>query len=378
MDDGRVRIRSVIGVAAVLAAGAGGVVLMTNDDDSRGVGPPVDRPAVVQAEVIPAAAEAVMVLDAEPAETGPRTWLDLDLPEAAEPSTTITGDITWTTPSGTPITGQVAVQRVDGAEWATVAEVPVDNGSGTVDLDVEGTAIYRVVYAGSADVGAAQSDEMTVRAGDLLSSTLAVAATPVDDTGYEITASWATDDSIAVRGTVAVEQEVDGEWAPVGEVDTGETGSGSTIIAAEELDVAATFRLVYPGGSRFAAITSEPATAYGDDIRTIPVSTCSTDHEIDVLPRGAGCHFTPVTSGTFVVGHDYLDNSWWNAVPMGTAIELEGANAGIYEVVDRVIAPGRGAALGSASNWTCGDACDVILQTCQGSDTGFTWLRRVT
>jgi hypothetical protein len=132
----------------------------------------------------------------------------------------------------------------------------------------------------------------------------------------------------------------------------------------------------YAGGSRFVAAVSDEIVVVGDDVRTVPVSSCSTDGEIDRLDRGAGCHYTPVTAGTFVVAHDYLDNAWWNAMPMNSYVELSGELAGVYEVVDRVIAPGRGSALGSASNWACGDDCDVILQTCQGKNTGFTWLRR--
>lgn len=376
MDDGRVRVWTVLGVAAVVAAGGAGVIFMAGDDDPREVRNADRAAAVVQAAMAPAAAEAVTVLDADPEDVGSRTWLDLDLPATAEPSTQITAAVAWTTATGTPITGQVDVQQVTGAEWSTVADVAVDNGSGTVDLDIDGTSIYRVVYGGSDDVGAAMSDEVTVQAGDLLPSTLAVATTPVDE-GYEVTASWATEDAIAIRGTLEVQQKIDDRWSPVGEIATGDTGTGTVMIPADDPDGATTMRLSYPGGPRFAAITSESALTVGDDIRTIPVTPCSTDHEIDVLARGAGCHFTPVSVGTFVVAHDYLGNAWWNEVPMGTVVELDGELAGVYEVIDRVMAPGRGAALGSAANWACGEECDVILQTCKGSNTGFTWLSRI-
>lgn len=368
-----------MGVIAV-AAVAGAIVLTGDDPD--GVDAADGDSSTVRAAVVPAAAEAVRVLDADPRpDPAHRTWLDLSLPETTSPGVPVTGEITWTTPAGEPITGQVDLQRVDGAEWVTVDTVAVDAGSGTVDLDVDGTAIYRAAYGGTADLDATSSIDVTVRAGALLPSTVGVSAAPAEGDGFEVTASWATTDSVAIRGTLEVQQEVDGAWSTVGEITTGDTGAGSVVVPADDTDTdtgdAASFRLAYPGGHRFAEITSEPAVAIGDDVRAIPVSACSTDREIDVLARGAGCHFTPVQSGTFVVGHDYLDNAWWNAMPMGTVVELEGEQAGVYEVVERVMAPGRGAALGPASDWTCGDDCDVILQTCQGSDTGFTWLRRV-
>src|SRR5699024_7109326 len=120
MDDGRVRVRTVIGVAAVLAAGAGGVYVMVDDGDEPGANQAAvdSSPAAVEAVAVSAPAEAVEVLDADPdPEAGPRTWLDLALPESAEPSSTVTGEVSWTTGSGTPISGDVDLQRIEGAEW---------------------------------------------------------------------------------------------------------------------------------------------------------------------------------------------------------------------------------------------------------------------
>lgn len=374
------RIRAVLGVGVVVAAAAGGVVLMTGDDDASGRANG-GVPEFVQAAVVPASAEAVPFLMADPQPPVERRWLGLELPATAEPAAAVTGEVSWSTSSGTPVSGQVDLQRVDGAEWVSVDTVAVESGSGAVELVVDGTSIYRVVYAGSGEVSATASTEVTVQAGDLLESHVSTAVAPATtedgEDGFQISASWVTAGTVAISGLLEVQQDVDGEWTTVGEVTTGETGTGKAVVPAGDAGVAARFRLAYPGGARFATVASEAATAIGDDVRTIPVTPCSTDGEIDGLPRGAGCHFTPVTVDAFVVGHDYLDNAWWNALPMGGVVELEGERAGTYEVVDRVFAPGRGAALGSASNWACGDECDVILQTCQGANTGFTWLRRI-
>src|SRR5699024_3257715 len=134
------------------------------------------------AVAVSAPAEAVEVLDADPdPEAGPRTWLDLALPESAEPSSTVTGEVSWTTGSGTPISGDVDLQRIEGAEWVTIDTVPVESGSGTVDVEVAATSIYRAVYAGSEDVNATQSTDVTVQAGDLMPSTLAASARLTDD-----------------------------------------------------------------------------------------------------------------------------------------------------------------------------------------------------
>jgi hypothetical protein len=190
----------------------------------------------------------------------------------------------------------------------------------------------------------------------------------------EITATWTTKGGVAIIGELELQQLVDGDWEGVS---TLTTAADSTAEAEVDASVGDRFRFVYEGGSRFDAVESDDAVVIGEDVRTIPVTTCQNGTDIDNLPYGAACHYEPVSVDTFVVAHDYLGNAWWNAMPMGTIVELEGRKAGVYEVVDRTIAPGRGSALGAASNWACGDACDVILQTCQGSNTGFTWLRKI-
>jgi hypothetical protein len=124
-------------------------------------------------------------------------------------------------------------------------------------------------------------------------------------------------------------------------------------------------------------VTSTDVTVTAMEAATIAVGSCATQADVDALPHGVGCHYTSVDAGVFVVGHDFLGNAWWNELPMQSYVQLTGEQAGLYEVVDRVIAPGRASQLGPAEQWTCGDRCDVILQTCLGENTGFTWLRRV-
>jgi hypothetical protein len=210
-----------------------------------------------------------------------------------------------------------------------------------------------------------------------VSSRLVTTVEPLDDNMVSAIAAWITTSRVPIVGALELHQRLDGEWTPIA---TAMTGRDGTAVVEVDVDVAATaqLRFAYPGGSRFGAVTSEPAAVPGDDVHTIPVTSCSSAAGLDVLPSGVACHYTPVRVGNFVVGHDYLGNSWWNTVPIGSYIELDGKFGGLYEVVDRVMAPGRGSALGSASDWTCGEECDVILQTCRGDNTGFSWLRKIS
>ncbi|WP_211658955.1 hypothetical protein [Phytoactinopolyspora halophila] len=378
------RVRLLAGAGAVVvAAGAAMMVAGGGSSDDGLVRAKVSAQAGGVPLVVPASSresEPVEALDADPGgsdESGEDASAGLQLhpPDEVSDWESATFTAEWSGPDGTPVHGVVDLQQVDGDEWTQVDEVQMDDDGGSVEVDVSETGIYRLGYGGSDDMEETVSDAVTVVVDDeLLPSRITATATPGDDGTAEITATWTTEAGVAIVGELQLQERRDGEWD---DVTTVTTDADSTATVDVEADRGARFRFVYDGGSRFEAVRSDAAVVADEEVRTIPVSTCSTSTEIDNLPNGEACHFTPVSSGTFVVAHDYLGNAWWNAMPMGTVVELEGEHAGLYEVVEREFAPGRGSALGPASNWTCGAECDVILQTCQGSNTGFTWLREL-
>ncbi|NEE00311.1 hypothetical protein [Phytoactinopolyspora halotolerans] len=366
--------------AAALAAGSAFFLLGGADGSSdenvsaRGkvVATGVSLPLTVPPS--PAESENVEALQAEAQPPSDELELVLSAPEKASDWDAVPFEASWHVAEGGPVNGPVDLQRVEGESWESVTELNLADGEGTADVKVDETGIYRLAYGGSEAVDQAASNDVTVVSGDLLQSRITATASPIDDETAEVIATWTTPAGVAIMGDLELQRRTDDMWETV---ETVTTGSDSTAEVEVEAEVGTKFRFVYSGGNRFDEVKSDVAIVLGEDVETIPVSTCSTGVEIDNLAYGAACHYTPVGVGTFVVAHDYLGNAWWNAMPMGTMVELEGEQAGLYEVVNREIAPGRGSALGPASNWTCGDECDVILQTCQGSNTGFTWLRKV-
>lgn len=353
----------------VLVGGAGG-----SDEPSSGVsGAPTDVGFVAPpspADEAPAAA-----IRAEPgSDSSSAGDLVLTAPASVQPGQSVTFGGRWHTPDGDRVNGEVDLQRIEGNSWATLTTMRVDDGFGEVDVQINGSGIYRLAYGGSDELDAVASGEMVVRAGEPLKSRITATAENTGDGAVSVTAAWTTEGGVPIVGDLGLQQAVDEEWKHVSKAVTDGDG---TAVAKAEAEHTARFRFAYDGGSRFGVVASDGAVALGDDVRTIPVEICDDAADIDVLPNGVGCHYTPVSSGTFVAAHDYLGNAWWNSIPVDSYVELTGELAGLYEVVDRVIAPGRGSALGPASDWTCGDACDVILQTCQGKNTGFTWLREV-
>lgn len=368
------RVTAVVGVLALLVAAVFAILGATNGDDPTASDGGGDDATIVQAAASPAPEQVAGAIAAEPPAEADDLPLVLTAPAEARPGASVTFGASWITPGGEAVSGEVDLQRIEGNAWTTVTTVPVENGAGEVDVQVPSSGIYRLAYGGGPEVEAVASHEIVITAGASLVSRITATAEKSDD-GVGVTAAWTTDGGVPILGEIGLEQQADGEeWAPVSAVTTTDEG---TAVAEATAEHTTRFRFSYAGGSRFGAVVSEEAIALGDDVRTIPVETCDDDVDIDNLGNGVGCHYTPVRSGTFVVAHDYLGNSWWNSIPEGTFVQLEGEFTGLYEVVDRVIAQGRGSALGSASNWTCGDDCDIILQTCQGSNTGFTWLRQV-
>lgn len=374
------RSRLLAGGGAVVLAAAVALTLMagtnggSSDDDpaaAKVVQETTTKPLVVPPS--PREPELVKVLAAEP-EPEDGSDLVLTVPEEINGWDDVPFTAAWTAPGGGNVQGVVDVQRVKSEKWKTVDEIEIGADGGSTNLDVRNSGIYRLAYGGSDDVEAVVSDDVTVVVDDLMPSRITATATAMDDDSAEVTAAWTTEAGVAITGDLKLQAQRDGKWKTV---ETMTTDADSTATVEVEAEIGTKFRFVYPGGSRFDAVKSDAAVVLGEDISTIGVSTCTTSTDIDNLAYGTACHYTPVESGTFVVAHDYLGNAWWNAMPMGTVLQLEGDQAGLYEVVDRVIAPGRGSALGPASDWTCGAGCDVILQTCQGANTGFTWLRRV-
>ncbi|TDD69429.1 hypothetical protein E1262_12315 [Jiangella aurantiaca] len=368
------RVTAVAGVLALLVAAVFAILGATNGDDTTASDDGGSDATIVQAAASPAPEQVAGAIAAEPPAAPDELPLVLTAPTEARPGSTVTFGASWITPSGEAVSGEVDLQRIEGNSWATVTTVPVENGTGEVEVQVQTSGIYRLAYGGGPEVEAVASHEVVITAGSPLVSRVTATAEKSDD-GVSVTAAWTTEGGVPIVGEIGLEQAADGEeWAPVSAITTTAEGTATAQATAEHTT---RFRFSYAGGSRFSAVVSEEAIALGDDVRTIPVETCDDDVDIDNLGNGVGCHYTPVESGTFVVAHDYLGNSWWNSIPHGTFVQLEGEFTGLYEVVDRVIAQGRGSALGSASNWTCGDECDIVLQTCQGSNTGFTWLRKV-
>jgi hypothetical protein len=367
------RAMAVVGVLALIVAAVFAVLSATSDDDPTASGGP--DATIVQAAASPAPEQVAAAIAAEPPAAADDLPLVLTAPAEARPGAAITFGASWITPSGEAVSGEVDLQRIEGNSWVTVTTVPVENGAGDVEVQVQSSGIYRLAYGGGPEVEAVASHEIVITAGSPLASRITATAERSDD-GVGVTAAWTTEGGVPIVGEIGLEQQADGEeWAALSALTTTAEG---TAVAEATAEHTTRFRFSYAGGSRFGAVVSEEAIALGEDVRTIPVETCDDDVDIDNLGNGVGCHYTPVESGTFVVAHDYLGNSWWNSIPEGTFVQMEGEFTGLYEVVDRVIAQGRGSALGSASNWTCGDECDIVLQTCQGSNTGFTWLRQVS
>ena len=367
------RVAAVAGVLVLLVAAVFAILETTNGDDPTASGDGGADATIVQVAASPAPEQVAGAVAAEPPADAEALPLTLTAPADVRPGGSVTFGAGWVTATGDPVSGEVDLQRIEGNSWATVTTVPVESGRGEVEVQVQSSGIYRLAYGGGPEVEAVASHEVVITAGTPLVSRITATAERSDD-GVGVTAAWTTEGGVPIVGDIGLEQQSDGEeWAAVSAVTTTAEG---TAVAEATAEHTTRFRFSYAGGSRFGAVVSEEAIALGDDVRTIPVETCDDDVDIDNLGRGVGCHYTPVESGTFVVAHDYLGNSWWNSIPTGTFVQLEGEFTGLYEVVDRVIAQGRGSALGSASNWTCGDDCDIILQTCQGSNTGFTWLRR--
>lgn len=366
---------TVLTVALVMVAGLAYAVTSVFSGDDENAPRSAGSGATDQPIVVPAAATGTQPVGHVKADPKVETFsLVLDAPREVEADAEATFEVGWYGDNDEPVTGELDLQRIEGRDWTTVSAVEVEAGVGAVSAVVPSSGLYRVAYGGNSSHSAVESSTVAVLTGEKLESRLTATIESSDGGSAIAAAGWTTESTLPIVGELELQVENEDEWETVDTVVTDKKGIAELEVESET----ARYRFVYPGGSRFAEQASDPAVLIGDDVRTVPVSDCSSAAEIDALARGAACHYTPVTVGNFVVGHDYLGNAWWNTVDMGTHIELEGSKGGVYEVVDRVMAPGRGQALGSASNWTCGDECDVILQTCRGDNTGFTWLRRVS
>ncbi len=364
------RITAGAGMALVAAAGVFVFVGATSDSgESDG-----ESSGGVVAPSAPADEAKATLVHAEPGGEDDQRDLVLNAPAEVEPGQEATFGGTWRTDEGEGISGEADLQRLDGKTWTTVTSISFDDGSGEADVTVESSGLYRLAYGGSDEVEAATSTDLAVHAGEPLKSRLTTTVESTDDDAVEVTAAWTTEGGVPIAGDLGLQQAADDEWEDVSNAVTGAEG---TAVAEVDAGETSEFRFTYTGGSRFGEVASDAAVALGDDVQTIPVEVCEDAADVDALDHGVGCHYKPVSSGTFVSAHDYLGNAWWNSIPIGNYVELTGEFAGLYEVVDREIAPGRGAALGPASDWACGDACDIVLQTCQGKNTGFTWLSKV-
>lgn len=308
------------------------------------------------------------------APAGPRpTELYLTAPGLTDPGATEVFTATWVDADGYGVDGVVLLQRAEGAGWVTIAELTTSTGRASTSVTVAASAIYRLARPGGDEVSA----EVAVIAETRLASALTLSASVprvVAGGAAELTIGWHNADGVPIVGDVRLEALTGGSWAPVATLTTSAEG---TAAAAVTPSAATSYRAVYPGGTRYLPVTSTDVTVTAIRAAAIPVRSCATQAEVDALPHGVGCHYTSVESGVFVVGHDFLGNAWWNELPMASYVRLTGRQAGLYEVVDRVIAPGRAGQLGPAERWACGGRCDVILQTCLGENTGFSWLRRV-
>jgi hypothetical protein len=368
--------RGTLLTGGLVALAAAGVLAFANADGEPGQGTGlVAARETPGAPAVPVPAQPAAAIAADPSAAGRPAAGEMTLaaPEVVQPGDAARFEAVWRTADGVAVDGELSLQTIEGNAWTTVSAVRTRDGSGQAELPVAASGVYRIAYGGNAEYPADASAEVVVLAAEPLGSRLTVTAAPAEDGTVTVSGAWTTVGGVPIIGDLEVQLRQGGQWVTMATVTTGPDGTA----VADVGEATGSYRIAYPGGARFAPAASDETLVLSDDVRTIPVSTCSTDHEIDVLSRGEGCHFTPVEVATFVVGHDYLGNAWWNAMPIGSVVELTGHQSGVFEVVDRVIAPGRGSALGSASNWTCDDRCDVILQTCQGKNTGFTWLRRV-
>lgn len=313
------------------------------------------------------------------APAGPATTeLYLTAPGLTDPGATEVFTATWIDSEGYGVDGVVLLQRAEGGTWANVAELTTSIGRASTSVTVAASAIYRLAYPGSDQLAPEVSEEVAVIAEVRMESALTVSAAPpqvVAGGPSVLTVSWRNAGDIPIIGDIELQALIDGAWSAVSTVTTGSDGTARADVLPP---VTTAYRAVYPGGTRYLPVTSENVTVTAVTAATIPVQTCAGQAGVDALPHGVGCHYTAVPEGVFVVGHDYLGNAWWNELAMGAYVQLTGERAGLYEVVDRVVAPGRAAELGPAEQWTCAERCDVILQTCIGANTGFTWLRRLS
>ncbi|PSK96366.1 hypothetical protein CLV30_12625 [Haloactinopolyspora alba] len=371
------RVTAGAGLLALVAAAVFVLVGGTDGGQPSGsAGTTTGRPTatVLVAPPSPADEKPAGAVRAAHRPAGSAGNLVLTAPAQVQPGHQATFGGRWSSGDGERVDGAVDLQRIDDNSWSTVTSMQFEDGVGEVAAQVNGSGVYRLAYGGSDKVGAAVSAVRVVLTGETLDSRITATAESAEDGTVSVTAAWTTTGGVPITGDLVLQQEADEGWKKVTTVTTNRKG---TAVAEVEAQDTARFRFSYPGGDRFGPVVSDPAVALGDDVRTIPVDVCDDSGDLDVLPNGVGCHYQPVSAGTFVAAHDYLGNAWWNSIPIGSYVELTGELPGLYEVVDRVIAPARGAALGPASDWTCGSSCDVILQTCQGKNTGFTWLRRV-
>ncbi|WP_146605265.1 Ig-like domain-containing protein [Jiangella anatolica] len=337
---------------------------------------PVPTPAPPVPTPVPSVPASSPAGPAEPAGPAP-TQLYLTAPGLTDPGATEVFTATWIDGDGYGVDGVVLLQRAEGAGWVTVAELTTSTGRASTGVTVAASAIYRLLYPGSDELAPQVSAEVAVIAATRLESALTVSApaTPVVAGGaVTLTIGWHNAAGVPIIGDVQLQALAGDSWTVVSTLATSADGTATATVTPS---APTTYRAVYPGGTRYLPVTSADLTVTAVEAATIPVRSCAGQADVDALPHGVGCHYTSVAAGVFVVGHDFLGNAWWNELPLQSYVQLTGEQAGLYEVVDRVIAPGRASELGPAEQWTCGDRCDVILQTCLGENTGFTWLRRV-
>lgn len=73
-----------------------------------------------------------------------------------------------------------------------------------------------------------------------------------------------------------------------------------------------------------------------------------------------------------IAGHDYMGYAWLNSVPTGTIVEVQGGPAsGTYRVYDHMSLGRQG---GDMPRF---NGADLVLQSCQGSGTGFSLLEEL-
>jgi hypothetical protein len=114
--------------------------------------------------------------------------------------------------------------------------------------------------------------------------------------------------------------------------------------------------------------TKRPIATPPADIRISFYRDC-TGHAQQCIDAGS----LTMYAGNILAGHNYMGYQWLSRVPVGRMVRvISGPLAGTYEVYGHLTINRQGGTIPSFAG-----SPDLVLQSCEGSGTGFSLLRRV-